>query len=558
VHRLRLSLVMVMVLATVMFVQAPTPLAGASTTQSGVGGIEGSGATVAFTSGLRSNMCMSVLGASTTPKTALVGYDCEFHPNQQFTWMSDGSIRVYSPPLCLEAAGTTDGSAVVTDTCNGAANQKWQPANSSEIQGINGKIITVLNAVPANGQNLIIWSANSGANEQWNTTILTPGTTTQGIALSPGQSIQAAVNANPAGTTFTITPGTYYSQSVIPKTGDSFLGQPGAVLDGQGTAKYAFWEGPAPYPNNVTISGLKVTNYTPATQTGTIDAGGYSPSLSSTGWIIQNNEVSYNDQYGIRAGNSTQVLNNYVHHNKRLNITGSANNELIANNEIAYGNYGNFYDTNFEAGGTKFSGTNGLVLRGNYVHDNLGVGLHVDLNNVNTLIDSNNVVHNGSEGIVVEVSYTATISNNTVTNNGLYDPRNRYTWLWNAGIGVHDSPNVQVYGNTVSGNWAGIVGIQQNRTADVATNGPHLLQNYYVHDNIITETTVPPPQVLSTAAGIGQDDGDQNVFGSYNNRYVHNTYYLGANPYPFAWQNGPRNQAQWLAYGEDVTGTFNH
>ena len=52
------------------------------------------------------------------------------------------------------------------------------------------------------------------------------------VALSPGDDIQAAVDANPAGTTFSLAAGLYRLQSVRPKDGDSFLGAPGAVLNG--------------------------------------------------------------------------------------------------------------------------------------------------------------------------------------------------------------------------------------------------------------------------------------------------------------------------------------
>jgi hypothetical protein len=48
------------------------------------------------------------------------------------------------------------------------------------------------------------------------------------------------------------------------------------------------------------------------------------------------------------------------------------------------------------------------------------------------------------------------------------------------------------------------------------------------------------------------------MFTSRNNRFVANTYYLGTNPYPFAWQFGVRTEAQWKSYGMDAGGTFNH
>ena len=52
------------------------------------------------------------------------------------------------------------------------------------------------------------------------------------VTLSPGANIQSAVNANPVGTTFTLQPGVYRMQAVVPKTGDIFTGQTGADLNG--------------------------------------------------------------------------------------------------------------------------------------------------------------------------------------------------------------------------------------------------------------------------------------------------------------------------------------
>jgi hypothetical protein len=46
------------------------------------------------------------------------------------------------------------------------------------------------------------------------------------VSINPGGAIQTAVNANPAGTTFVLQPGIYRLQSsIIPKNGDSFIGQ---------------------------------------------------------------------------------------------------------------------------------------------------------------------------------------------------------------------------------------------------------------------------------------------------------------------------------------------
>jgi parallel beta-helix repeat protein len=56
--------------------------------------------------------------------------------------------------------------------------------------------------------------------------------TTVGITVTLGQSIQAAVDANPAGSTFLLQPGIYRMQSIHAKTGDTFIGQSGTTLSG--------------------------------------------------------------------------------------------------------------------------------------------------------------------------------------------------------------------------------------------------------------------------------------------------------------------------------------
>ena len=52
------------------------------------------------------------------------------------------------------------------------------------------------------------------------------------VLVRPGDNIQALVTAHPPGTSFVITPGLYWLQSVRPKDGDSFTGEPGAILSG--------------------------------------------------------------------------------------------------------------------------------------------------------------------------------------------------------------------------------------------------------------------------------------------------------------------------------------
>jgi hypothetical protein len=55
------------------------------------------------------------------------------------------------------------------------------------------------------------------------------------VTLAPGADIQQAVLSNPGNTTFIIAAGMYRLQQIQPKDGDSFVGQPGAILSGAQT-----------------------------------------------------------------------------------------------------------------------------------------------------------------------------------------------------------------------------------------------------------------------------------------------------------------------------------
>src|SRR5947209_4505647 len=57
------------------------------------------------------------------------------------------------------------------------------------------------------------------------------------VDIFPGANIQSVVDANPGLTTFCIRAGIYYlKSSIIPKSGNTFIGEYGAILDGTGWA----------------------------------------------------------------------------------------------------------------------------------------------------------------------------------------------------------------------------------------------------------------------------------------------------------------------------------
>ena len=437
--------------------------------------------------------------------------------------------------------------------------------------------------------------------------------------INPGQTIQAAVDSSPPGTTFLLSPGIYRHQSIVPKEGNSFVGAPGADLNGAmvltgfkllnklwqvrvnlvppsglqngvclpgrhlcqypedvyfdgvrlnriqscvlvvshewcldyvaeklyladnptghtvelATLPHAF-SGSA---SSVTVRGLIIEKYGNLAQTGAVHALG--PSLDpGFFWVVEGNEIRYNHGAGIKGSGGMQILSNYIHHNGQIGISATGDNLLVQSNEIAYNNTAG-YAYNWEAGGAKFTRTRQLVVRNNYSHDNLGLGLHTDIDNYFALYEYNRTARNRVAGILHEISFDAVIRYNTITEDG-YTPYGSGIF-WGAGILNMSSPNVEVYGNVVRNCMNGIAAAQYPPRKK---GGPYLVQNFYVHDNAVT-------QQEGIAAGIGSFDGSLPVYTLWNNRYINNTYNL---PVPtslsFAWLNLKLDQTAWSSDGQ--------
>ncbi|MGH8948106.1 MAG: right-handed parallel beta-helix repeat-containing protein, partial [Acidimicrobiia bacterium] len=230
---------------------------------------------------------------------------------------------------------------------------------------------------------------------------------------------------------------------------------------------------------------------------------------------------------------------NKIHDNGVIGLEVSWVREgaLVEGNEI-YGNNTTEADEFYEAGGAKFGETENLIVRGNFVHDNNGPGLWTDIDNVDTLYEDNVVVGNSGAGIFHEISYSATIRNNQVRGNGF---RNR-GWLWEGGIMVAGSQDVEIYGNVLVDNYNGITLIQQNRGSGAL--GPYLLRDVSVEDNTV---------VSSGRTGAAQDVGDPSIFTTRDITFESNTY---ADVGEFSWADGSLAWTQWRGHGMDLTGSI--
>jgi hypothetical protein len=294
---------------------------------------------------------------------------------------------------------------------------------------------------------------------------------------------------------------------------------------------------------NVTIQGLVVEKYSTPAQMGAI-GDQYPPA----NWTVQNNEVRLNHGTGITGTSGWKILNNNVHHNGQKGVGSVGTGTLVEGNEISYNNTLHF-NAGWEAGGTKFAVTDGLVVRNNYVHDNFGTGLWTDIDNINTLYEGNRVIDNRDNGLSHEISYKAVIRNNTMQGNGWGGG----AWLWQSQILIQNSQDVEVYGNTVqvsatAGN--GISIVYQNR--GTGKYGPYFPKNNYIHHNTIAYLS------SQGAGGAVADYDGANFWTNGNNLFDYNNYFnTDVNARQWAWRDALRTFKEFQSFGQELHGTLN-
>ena len=305
-----------------------------------------------------------------------------------------------------------------------------------------------------------------------------------GVPIGTGDSAQSVVNAHGAGTTYLVKAGTHQRNfSVQPKSGDTFCGEPGAVLDGGRSLQSAFYGG----ATNVTLDSITVQNYNTGRQRGAIQ-----PDTHASGWTVRNISALRNYWAGLMGADGMKVLGGHYNDNDQLGIGGNASTGMVLDGldgdpatfdgpELAR-NHTLHDSCDYEAGGIKWD-VGQITIRNAHVHDNDCRGLWADINADHALIEHNLVERNKAEGIFYEISQDAVIRNNQVYRNGYAASRG---WYWDGGITVASSFNVEVYGNRMSGNYNGVTGTQQTRTD--STPPSHLLADYNVHDNLICAT----------------------------------------------------------------------
>lgn len=428
-----------------------------------------------------------------------------------------------------------DGTLKTTDSTS-PYSYSWDTTTAS-----NASHVLQINAYDTSGN---VGTANLSVTVA-NESVSPPSTTCSGVSVAPGQFTQALVDSYPGGTIFCLKAGTHVmtSSGIVPKSNDSFIGEPGTVLDGQNSAAYGIQGyGGSTGQSYVTIRGLKLQRFTAHA----IKAG--------WNWLIENNEITSlpASGIGVQMNNNVVLRSNHIHHNQWYAVNGGPGaNFLLENNEIDFNYLCNCKPG--DDGASKFVGSgngilDGVTWRGNRVHDNNGHGIWSDGNVRNAIYENNTIENNRGAGIFHEISWDATIRTNTLRNNAT-DYIGKSCWN-GAQIHLNNSQNVQIYGNTIEdtrgGN--GICLVDTTRSESATT--PQYLGNISVHDNIIR--LARNTSGLEYAGQVGLV-GNANRGVSFNN----NTYYVkNTSEAHWAFIQYAINLTTFKSKGQEATGTI--
>jgi hypothetical protein len=123
-----------------------------------------------------SDKCLDVEAASLAAGAALLSYSCHGDANQRFEAADAGSgFRVFFAKhsgLCLTAEGTADGSRIVQRPCEGLASQQFRPTPQSDgsarlVGKESGRCVDLPGGDAGDAVALQLWSCHGGENQRF-------------------------------------------------------------------------------------------------------------------------------------------------------------------------------------------------------------------------------------------------------------------------------------------------------------------------------------------------------------------------------------------------------
>ncbi len=361
------------------------------------------------------------------------------------------------------------------------------------------------------------------------------------VDIWPGVDIPLVIRAYPAGTTYCLRAGVHpILGSIIPKRGDIYVGESGAILDGSNWVTTDQDDG-AFKALNQDIDFVVIRNLVIRKMPQYGIAAFY---WMSDHWTIEYNELADN-KFGIEFPPDSLIRNNYIYHNVSSTPTAASPQErgggyasqhadraILEGNEIAYN-------------GTeqKVLHSTGVIFRNNFVHHNMGDGIWYDTNyTADALVEGNRVEDNGRAGIDIEATNGAIVRNNSIRRNG------------DDGVFIYRSQRVQTYGNTLEFNLGGV-------EYYISCDSPFVeedLKDNTTHDNAITVAAQGTTWGAGLSFGNACTTAQRAQYMTANNlTFSSNTYHVPSAGSNYWLWNGWKSWAQWLAIPQDSGSTAN-
>ena len=250
---------------------------------------------------------------------------------------------------------------------------------------------------------------------------------------------------------------------IIPASGDTFIGAPGAVIDGRRQNLYAFTQS----ASDVTIRYLTIEYFgAPG------DNGGQSVINGSagSGWRIDHVTVRDNAGAGVMLGSGNVLAYSCLEDNGEYGFQAGGSHITVDHDEIVGNNTDN-WDARQPGcgcdGGAKFWDSSDVTVTSNYVHGNLGPGLWGDTDNRGFDVEHNYFGDNQGEGFIYEISYNLRLADNIFVRNALVaGPRTAgfpdpAVYISESGadsrVAGPYGHTLVITGNTFIDNWSGVI-----------------------------------------------------------------------------------------------------
>ena len=228
--------------------------------------------------------------------------------------------------------------------------------------------------------------------------------------LNPGDNIQAAVTANPTGTTFTLNPGTYpLTSAITPKSGQSFIGPTTrlAILDGTGwpftgDLNQGAFRGHNQAITNVTLRNLTIQH---------MPMRAVHAFSGTANWLVDGCDLLYN-RNAVRVAAASTV--------RQCRILYNTGDDTNPNPNLQGGGYGCYqatgclFDDNeiaFNGPEQKFFESTNNTFTNNWFHDS-DHGIWFD--GCDGCTASGNTIEDCRIGIEYEISRTASLHHNLI------------------------------------------------------------------------------------------------------------------------------------------------